>query len=82
MIGKPDPERTEIVKAFVVLRQGYAASDALAEDLRRHVRARLSAHAYPREIVFVPALPKTASGKIQRFALREQEKREADPRQG
>ena len=82
VIGKPDPERTEIVKAFVVLRQGYAASDALAEDLRRHVRARLSAHAYPREIVFVPALPKTASGKIQRFALREQEKREADPRQG
>lgn len=75
VIGKPDPERTEIVKAFVVLRQGYAASDALAEDLRRHVRARLSAHAYPREIAFLPALPKTASGKIQRFVLREQERR-------
>jgi len=75
-IGKPDPERTEIVKAFVVLRQGYSASDALAEDLRRHVRKRLSAHAYPREIAFVDALPKTASGKIQRFVLREQEGRE------
>ena len=75
-IGKPDPERTEIVKAFVVLRQGYSASDALAEDLRRHVRKRLSAHAYPREIAFVDALPKTASGKIQRFVLREQERRE------
>ncbi len=73
-IGKPDPERTEIVKAFVVLRQGYAESDALAEDLRQHVRSRLSAHAYPREIAFVAALPKTASGKIQRFLLRDQER--------
>ena len=76
-IGKPDPERTEIVKAFVVLRQGYAASEALAEDLRRYVRSRLSAHAYPREIAFVAALPKTASGKIQRFVLRDQERRDS-----
>jgi acetyl-CoA synthetase len=78
VVGKPDPERTEIVKAFVVLRDGYAESAALAEDLRRHVRARLSAHAYPREIAFVPALPKTASGKIQRFILRDQARREGD----
>ncbi len=61
----------------MVLRQGWVESDALAEDLRRHVRARLSAHAYPREIAFLPALPKTASGKIQRFLLRDKEKREA-----
>jgi acetyl-CoA synthetase len=73
VVGKPDPERTEIVKAFVVLRDGFSASEALAEELRVHVRARLSAHAYPREIAFVPALPKTASGKIQRFLLRQQE---------
>jgi acetyl-CoA synthetase len=77
VIGKPDPERTEIVKAFVVLKHGYAPGDDLAEDLRLHVRSRLSAHAYPREIAFVAGLPKTASGKIQRFVLREQERGEA-----
>ncbi len=74
VIGKPDPERTEIVKAFIVLRDGVAATDALAETLRQHVKHRLSAHAYPREIAFVDALPKTPSGKIQRFLLRNAEK--------
>ena len=60
------PEKTnEIVKAFVVLNPGYEASPALAEELRLHVRARLSAHAYPREIDFVADLPKTPSGKIE-----------------
>jgi acetyl-CoA synthetase len=74
VIGKPDAERTEIVKAFVVLKPGYDASEALGEELRQHVRRRLSAHAYPREIEFVKELPKTPSGKIQRFILRNQEK--------
>lgn len=74
VIGKPDPERTEIVKAFVVLKVGYAANEALAEELKTYVRKRLSAHAYPREIEFVRDLPKTPSGKIQRFILRNQEK--------
>ena len=73
VIGKPDPERTEIVKAFVVLHTGYSACDALADELRTHVKTRLSAHAYPREIFFVDDLPKTPSGKIQRFILRNQE---------
>lgn len=73
VIGKPDPDRTEIIKAFVVLKPGYEASPALAEELRLHVRARLSAHAYPREIAFVADLPKTPSGKVQRFLLRQQE---------
>lgn len=72
-IGKPDPERTEIIKAFVVLQQGYAPSPALADKLAQHVKARLSAHAYPREVEFVDSLPKTPSGKIQRFVLRNQE---------
>ena len=71
VVGKPDPERGEIVKAFVVLAAGHEATDALAEALRLHVRTRLGAHAYPREIAFVDALPKTPSGKIQRFLLRE-----------
>jgi len=74
VIGKPDPERTEIVKAFIVLKPGYEPSDELAEELRLHVRKRLSAHAYPREIAFVESLPKTPSGKLQRFVLRAQEK--------
>ncbi|NBA97692.1 AMP-binding protein [Pseudomonas sp. R5(2019)] len=73
VIGKPDPERTELVKAFVVLAQGFDASPQLAETLRLHVRQRLAAHAYPREIEFVTELPKTPSGKLQRFILRNQE---------
>src|SRR4029453_585811 len=78
VIGKPDPERTEIIKAFVVLKPGYDPDPALAEELRLHVRSRLSAHAYPREIAFVAELPKTPSGKIQRFLLRNQEIARAD----
>lgn len=73
VIGKPDPARTEIIKAFVVLKEGRASSVSLAEELRLHVRERLSAHAYPREIEFVADLPKTPSGKVQRFLLRNQE---------
>jgi len=72
VVGKPDDERGHIVKAFVVLSDGYAASDAISEDLRLHVRHRLGGHAYPREISFVAELPKTPSGKIQRFLLRQQ----------
>ncbi len=70
VVGKPDAARGQIVKAFVVLFKGQNVSDALAEELRLHVRGRLGAHAYPREVAFVAALPKTPSGKIQRFLLR------------
>ena len=78
VVGVPDPERTEIVKAFVILASGFRGSPQLAEELRLYVRQRLSAHAYPREIDFVTELPKTPSGKIQRFLLR---KAEVDKRQ-
>jgi acetyl-CoA synthetase len=71
VIGKPDPERTEIVKAFAVLRQGFAPSGELVDQLQQHVRKRLSLHAYPREIAFLAELPKTPSGKVQRFLLRQ-----------
>lgn len=71
VVGKPDAERGEIVKAFVVLSNGVEPGDDLAEELTLHVRARLGAHAYPREIAFVKSLPKTPSGKVQRFLLRE-----------
>ncbi|WP_054884008.1 AMP-binding protein [Pseudomonas sp. NBRC 111130] len=73
VIGKPDPERTELIKAFVVLASGYQGCAELEETLRQHVRQRLYAHAYPREIEFVSELPKTPSGKLQRFILRNQE---------
>lgn len=72
VVGRPDPERTEIVKAFVVLRPGFDPSDALKAELQEHVRTRLALHAYPREIQFINELPKTPSGKVQRFQLRRQ----------
>jgi acetyl-CoA synthetase len=70
VIGEPDVQRGEIVKAFVVLRSGVTPSDVLADELRQRVRTHLGAHAYPREIVFAEQLPKTPSGKVQRFLLR------------
>ncbi|TQF84163.1 AMP-binding protein [Elioraea sp. Yellowstone] len=73
-VGKPDALRTEIVKAFVVLRAGVAPSEALAREIQDFVRARLAAHEYPREIAFVDALPLTTTGKIIRRALREAER--------
>ncbi|WP_180104226.1 AMP-binding protein [Acinetobacter sp. YH12108] len=73
VVGKPDPERTEIVKAFVVLKSQYAASEELMLKLQNYVRSRLSKHAYPKEIEFVSDLPKTSSGKIQRNLLKQQE---------
>jgi acetyl-CoA synthetase len=73
VVGVPDPERTELVKAFVVLARGVEGTDALREELQAHVRRRLSTHAYPRLIEFVADLPKTPSGKIQRFVLRRAE---------
>lgn len=72
VVGKPDKERGEIVKAFVILHPGHEGGDALAEELRQHVRNRLGKHAFPREVAFPEALPKTPSGKIQRFILRKE----------
>ncbi|KQR75647.1 AMP-binding protein [Rhizobium sp. Leaf341] len=75
VIGKPDPVRTEIVKAYVVLAEGYAASDSLAAALSDWVKTRLSMHEYPREVAFVDSLPLTTSGKILRRLLRDAEAR-------
>ncbi|MGC3874252.1 AMP-binding protein [Halomonas sp. GXIMD04776] len=69
-VGKPDSIRGEVIKSYVVLGDGFEPSDALADEIRQRVRERLSSHAYPREIEFVETLPKTPSGKIQRFKLR------------
>lgn len=70
VVGKPDALRTEIVKAFVVLRAGHEPSEALAAELQAFVRKRLSAHEYPREIAFRDELPLTTTGKIIRRLLR------------
>jgi benzoate-CoA ligase len=70
VIGKADDE--ELVKpvAYVVLKSGHAPSDALADELRAHVKSQLAPYKYPRWIEFIDELPKTATGKIQRFKLR------------
>ncbi|ROU02060.1 AMP-binding protein [Marinobacter sp. R17] len=77
VVGKPDEKRGAIVKAYVVTRPEFDGVDDLAERLQQHVRTRLSTHSYPREIEFVTELPKTSSGKIQRFLLRKQAAEEA-----
>jgi acetyl-CoA synthetase len=69
-VGKPDALRTEIVKAFVVLRPDFMPSNALKNDITQFVKERLSAHEYPREIEFVESLPMTTTGKIIRRELR------------
>jgi acetyl-CoA synthetase len=70
VIGKPDPVRGEIIKAFVALREGYEQSDELKEEIRIFVKKGLAAHAAPREIEFRDKLPKTRSGKIMRRVLK------------
>ncbi|CDG54665.1 MULTISPECIES: AMP-binding protein [Halomonadaceae] len=71
-VGQPDEIRGEVIKSYIVLREGYEASDELADEIKQRVRERLSTHAFPRIIEFVDELPKTPSGKIQRFKLRAQ----------
>ncbi|MFY0734306.1 AMP-binding protein [Aurantimonas sp. NFXS3] len=77
VVGKPDPLRTEIVKAYIVPADGHEPGDDLARTIQLHVRERLSAHEYPREIAFVDAMPLTTSGKIVRREFRDRAAREA-----
>lgn len=74
VVAKPDEQRGAIIKAYVVIKADYARIDPqdLQDELKELVRRRLSAHAFPRDITFVDELPKTPSGKIQRFVLRHQ----------
>jgi acetyl-CoA synthetase len=78
-VGKPDPIRTEIVKAYVVLVPGFKPGEALEADIRDWVKTRLSMHEYPREIEFVDALPLTTTGKVIRRELREKAAAEIIP---
>ncbi len=71
VVGKPDPVRGEIVVAFVELAKGFAPSTALADEIASHVKTRLAAYEYPREVHFLDAIPTTTTGKIIRRDLRE-----------
>ena len=73
VIGKPDATRGSIIKAFVVLQQGFSPTESLVGEIQSHVRARLAPYEYPREIEFIDALPMTTTGKVQRKELRKRE---------
>jgi acetyl-CoA synthetase len=79
VVGIPDPERTHIVKAFIVLASGHRATPALETALQEHVRGRLAPYEYPKQIEFIDALPMTTTGKVQRRVLRQ---REAERKRG
>jgi 2-aminobenzoate-CoA ligase len=72
VVGKPDEARGMIVKAYVVLRPGHEPSDALAKALQDFVKQTIAPYKYPREVEFRPSLPRTETGKLQRFKLREE----------
>jgi acetyl-CoA synthetase len=80
VVGKPDETRGEVVKAFVVLREGRGESEDLVAGLKTLVKNHLGAHEYPREVEVVDELPTTATGKIRRNVLREREAREGAKR--
>jgi 2-aminobenzoate-CoA ligase len=71
VIGKPDAARGMIVKAFCVLKPGHVGDAEMVKALQDHVKASIAPFKYPREIEFVPALPRTETGKLQRFKLRQ-----------
>jgi len=72
VVGAPDEERGQIVQAHVVLAQGVARSDETAKRLQDHVKATIAPYKYPRSVLFIDALPKTQTGKVQRFRLKQQ----------
>ncbi len=73
VVASPDPDRGEVVKAFVVLAAGHTGDEALVAELQGHVKAVTAPYKYPRKIEFVDSLPKTVSGKIRRVELRQRE---------
>ena len=71
MVGKPDPDRGHVVAAYVVLRPGSTGDAAKAAELQELVKQEIAPYKYPRVVEFVPELPRTPTGKLQRFKLRE-----------
>jgi len=72
VVGQPDEERGMVVKAFVVLKKDFSADDGMKKQLQEHVKRNIAPYKYPRAIEFVAALPRTETGKLQRFKLRTQ----------
>ena len=70
VVGAPDEERGQIVKAYVVLHPGYSGDSAVTKTLQEHVKATIAPYKYPRTIEYVAQLPRTQTGKLQRFELR------------
>ena len=77
VVGVPDAERGHIVKAYIVINPGRQADDLLVRELQDFVKQTIAPYKYPRAIAFVEALPKTPTGKLQRYVLREQERQNA-----
>jgi 2-aminobenzoate-CoA ligase len=71
VVGLPDEARGQVVTAFVVLRDAAAASDAKAAELQDYVKQQIAPYKYPRAVRFLPELPRTSTGKVQRFRLRD-----------
>jgi acetyl-CoA synthetase len=78
VIAVPDEVRGEVIEAFVVLRDGHVASLELEREIQHWVKTRFAAHAFPRAVHFVASLPKTPSGKIQRFVLKQQRRQQLE----
>jgi 2-aminobenzoate-CoA ligase len=75
VVAAPDEERGHVVKAFVVLREGAESGEEMVKTLQEFAKSRIAPYKYPRRVEFVDALPRTQTGKLQRFRLREQEAR-------
>lgn len=73
VVGSPDEERGQIVKAFIVVAENHVGTESLTEELQTRVKSTLAPYKYPREIEYVNELPRTETGKIQRVELREDE---------
>ena len=74
VVGLPDEDRGQVVTAFVVLKEGIVGSPAVAKELQDFVKREIAPYKYPRHVEFVDALPRTATGKLQRFRLRESDR--------
>ena len=70
VVGAPDAERGTVVKAFVVLKKGFSGGEGTVRQLQDHVKSAIAPYKYPRIVEFVDALPRTETGKLQRFKLR------------
>jgi len=80
VVGSPDEQRGELVKAFVVLKTGHDADAAMAQELQEFVKRAIAPYKYPRAVEFTASLPRTETGKLQRFRLRQQERAKAASR--